>query len=221
MIRHASLRRLLVCSRLLVLVGAGALGTSAAVAQSSIFTMPDREGLFLKDVGSVVGAGAARGVIGAIAVNLAAGVDNSQANQAAVLSGPGAAIASGQQQTVGATRTRIGNASVQIDGNAFSSTVGVVAINQAAGANNLQRNAVAVGGLPLGAEAVTDTVLSATAARNGGTRGHAGAGSTFEASISGDAFRGATGIVQVNQTAGAGNATANSFVLRPPAGTFF
>jgi hypothetical protein len=27
--------------------------------------------------------------------------------------------------------------------------------------------------------------------------------------------------VQINQTAGAGNATANSFVLRPPAGTFF
>jgi hypothetical protein len=42
-----------------------------------------------------------------------------------------------------------------------------------------------------------------------------------EASISSDAFRHANGIVQINQAAGAGNATANSFVLRPPAGTFF
>jgi hypothetical protein len=154
-------------------------------------------------------------------VNLVAGVDNTQSNQAAVLYGSGAAIVSGQQQTARTARTRIGTASVQIDGNAFSNTIGVVAVNQAAGANNLQRNAVAVGGFPVGAEAVTDTVLSATAARNGGPRSHAGAGQTFDASISSDAFKGATGIVQVNQTAGAGNATANSFVLRPPAGTFF
>jgi hypothetical protein len=221
MIRDESLHRLLACARLLALTCVAALGMSNASAQSSLFTMPEKEALLLNDVSSVVGAAAANGVVGALAVNLAAGVDNVQSNQAAVLYGSGAAIVSGQQQTVRSTRTHINNASVQIDGNAFSNTVGVVAINQAAGANNLQRNAVAVGGLPVGAEAVTDTVLSATTARNGESRGHAGAGQTFEASINGDAFKGATGIVQVNQTAGVGNATANSFVLRPPAGTFF
>jgi len=220
MIRDESLRRLRTSMRLIALASV-VLGSTSAFAQSSIFVMPEKAALLLKDVGSVVGSGAANGVVGALAVNLAAGVDNVQSNQAAVLYGSGAAIVSGQQQTVSTARTRIGTASVQIDGNAFSNTIGVVAINQAAGANNLQRNAVAVGGMPLGAEAVTDTVLSATAARNGGPRGHAGAGQTFEASISSDAFKGVTGIVQVNQTAGAGNATANSFVLRPPAGTFF
>jgi hypothetical protein len=221
MIRYASLRRLRAGAPLLALVCTGLLGSSGAFAQSSLFTMPDSNALLIQDTSSVIGAGVAFGAVGAVAVNLAAGVGNAQSNQATVLDGPGSAVVSGQQQTVRTTRTRIGNASVQIDGNAFSNTVGVVAINQAAGANNLQRNAVAVGGLPVGAEAVTDTVLSATTARNGESRGHAGAGQTFEASINGDAFKGATGIVQVNQTAGVGNATANSFVLRPPAGTFF
>jgi hypothetical protein len=229
MIHDESLQRLWPCTRRMALkcaltcatVGYATLGSASAFAQSSVFVMPERQALLLKDVSSVVGTDAATGVVGALAVNLAAGVDNVQSNQAAVLYGAGGAIVSGQQQTVRSTRTRIGTASVQIDGNAFSNTVGVVAVNQAAGANNLQRNAVAVGGLSVGAEAVTDTVLSVTAARNGGPRVHAGAGQTFEASISGDAFKGAAGIVQVNQTAGAGNATANSFVLRPPAGTFF
>ena len=220
MIRDESLRRLQACMGSIALACA-ALSSTGAFAQSSIFVMPEKQALLLKDVSSVVGTDAATGVVGALAVNLVAGVDNVQSNQAAVLYGSGAAIVSGQQQTAHTARTRIGTASVQIDGNAFSNTIGVVAVNQAAGANNLQRNAVAVGGFPVGAEAVTDTVLSATAARNGGPRNHAGAGQTFEASISSDAFKGATGIVQVNQTAGAGNATANSFVLRPPAGTFF
>jgi hypothetical protein len=39
--------------------------------------------------------------------------------------------------------------------------------------------------------------------------------------IGNDVLKNASGIAQINQTAGAGNATANSFVLRPPAGTFF
>jgi hypothetical protein len=33
------------------------------------------------------------------------------------------------------------------------------------------------------------------------------------------AFRGARGIIQVNQSAGSGNATANSFAMRIMAGT--
>jgi hypothetical protein len=191
-------------------------------AQSAaLFVMPDKAALLMQDVSAVVGEGAAHGVVGALAVNIAAGVDNVQTNQAAVLYGSGSAIVSGQQQTTRASRTQIGSASATIGSNAFSNTVGVIAINQAAGANNLQRNAVTVGGVPVGAEAVADSELSATTARNGGTRGHSTSGHALEASIASDAFKGATGVVQVNQTAGAGNATANSFVLRPPAGTFF
>jgi len=64
-------------------------------------------------------------------------------------------------------------------------------------------------------------VLSATAANNGGQSRAVAVQGVREAGISGDAFRNVNGIVQINQTAGAGNATANSFVLRPPAGTLF
>lgn len=214
---YATLRRVIAGAGWLMLF---ALANTQAHAQS-VFVMPDKAALLMNDVDAVIAGGAAHGVTGVLAVNIAAGVSNVQTNQASVIYGPGAAIVSGQQQTTNTVRTHIGNASASIGSNAFSNTVGVLAVNQAAGANNLQRNAVTVGGLPVGAAAVTDSELSATAARSGGTRGHAGSGQTFEASISADAFKGVTGVVQVNQAVGAGNATANSFVLRPPAGTFF
>jgi hypothetical protein len=218
MTRSTTLRRVLACAGWLVFSGAA---TSAWAQSSSLFVMPDKAALLMQDVSAVVGAGAAHGVVGALAVNIAAGVDNVQTNQAAVLYGSGAAIVTGQQQTTRSVPVRMGGASATIGSNAFSNTIGVIAVNQAAGANNLQRNAVSVGGLPVGAEAVADNELSATTARNGGTRGRAVDGHALEASIANDAFKGATGVVQVNQSVGAGNATANSFVLRPPAGTFF
>jgi hypothetical protein len=64
-------------------------------------------------------------------------------------------------------------------------------------------------------------VLSAAVPNNGGLTRSNGVHDAREASISNEAFRNVNGIVQINQTAGAGNATANSFVLRPPAGTLF
>jgi hypothetical protein len=219
MTSYATVRRVVGYAGWLALIGIAS--TSAMAQSSSIFVMPDKALLLMSDLDSVIGSGAGFGVTGVLAINLAAGVNNAQTNQASVIYGPGGALVSGQQQTTKTARTYIGSASATIAGNAFSNTVGVVAVNQVSGANNLQRNAVTLGGLPLGAEAVADTELSATAARNGGNRGHAGSGQTFDASISNDAFKGVTGIVQVNQTVGAGNATANSFVLRPPAGTFF
>ena len=94
-------------------------------------------------------------------------------------------------------------------------------INQSAGAGNLQRNSVQLGTAAPGVETVSDRELSATAAKNGGQGLAIGVHSVREATISNDAFKNVNGIVQINQTAGAGNATANSFVLRPPAGTFF
>ena len=40
-----------------------------------------------------------------------------------------------------------------------------------------------------------------------------------EAFIADDAFRGSQGVVQVNQTAGVGNASTNAIVLQLPGGT--
>ncbi|HWX12210.1 MAG TPA: hypothetical protein VNZ04_09475, partial [Trinickia sp.] len=86
---------------------------------------------------------------------------------------------------------------------------------------NLQRNSVVLGTAATGVEALADSELSATAPHYGRTGPSALARGVREASIGNDAFKHASGIVQINQSAGAGNATANSFVLRPPAGTFF
>ena len=167
-----------------------------------------------------IGAGAGVGTTGAVAVNEAAGVDNAQANQLTITNGNAVAAdnASAQSASVAA---KVTSTTASIGSNAFSNSSGALMINQTAGAGNLQRNSVQVGTATSGVETVSDRELSATAAKNGGQGPSIGVHSVREATISNDAFKNVNGIVQINQTAGAGNATANSFVLRPPAGTLF
>ncbi|NML29505.1 hypothetical protein HHL14_01440 [Paraburkholderia sp. G-4-1-8] len=169
---------------------------------------------------ATIGNGAGAGVTGAFTVNETAGVDNAQANQITVTSGGlvGNANASVQSASVAA---KVPRAQASIEANAFSNTSGAVLVNQSAGAGNLQRNSTLLGTAALGVETVSDGELSATAPKNGSLGPSSTAHGMREANISNQAFRNANGIVQVNQAAGAGNATANSFVLRPPAGTFF
>ncbi|WP_429302975.1 hypothetical protein [Paraburkholderia sp. GAS199] len=169
---------------------------------------------------ATIGNGAGAGTTGAFTVNETAGLDNVQANQVTVSNGGVVRNAnlSGQSASVNA---KVTSARASIEANAFSNTSGAVLVNQSAGAGNLQRNSTQLGTAALGVETVSDGELSATAPKNGGLGQSIGVHSVREANISSDAFRNASGIVQINQTAGAGNATANSFVLRPPAGTFF
>jgi hypothetical protein len=169
---------------------------------------------------ATIGKGAGAGVTGAFTVNETAGLNNAQLNQVTVSNGGmvGNDNASVQSASVAA---KVTNARASIEANAFSNTSGAVLVNQSAGAGNLQRNSTQLGTAALGVETVSDGELSATAPRNGGLGQSIGVHSVREANISSDAFRNVSGIVQINQTAGAGNATANSFVLRPPAGTFF
>lgn len=169
---------------------------------------------------STIANGAAAGVTGALAVNETAGIDNAQANQITVSNGGviGNDNASAQSATVAA---KVTSARASIEANAFSNSSGAVLVNQSAGAGNLQRNSTQLGTAALGVETVSDGELSATAPKNGSQGQSIGVHGVREANISSDAFKNVSGIVQINQTAGAGNATANSFVLRPPAGTFF
>ncbi|AJE99512.1 hypothetical protein [Pandoraea apista] len=171
---------------------------------------------------ATIESGVAVGVTGALGVNQAAGVNNAQANSAVIANGGGltAGTSSTNQQALVTSTT--GAASAAIQGNAFSGTSGLTQVNQASGAGNLQRNAtVIVTGDASGVASVSDTALSAAISK-GGPAGRDNLNDQFRtASISGDAFRGASGVVQVNQSAGIGNVTANVFVLRPPAGTSF
>ncbi|WP_144137820.1 hypothetical protein [Paraburkholderia sp. BCC1884] len=169
---------------------------------------------------ATIGNGAAAGVTGALVVNETAGLNNVQANQITLSNGAlvGNDNASVQSATAAAKLT---NARASIEANAFSNTSGAVLVNQSAGAGNLQRNSTQIGTAALGVETVSDGELSATAPKNGSLGQSIGVHSVREANISSDAFKNVSGIVQINQAAGAGNTTANSFVLRPPAGTFF
>jgi len=168
-----------------------------------------------------IGAGAANGTVGAVTVNEAAGLNNAQSNQLTITNGANAMLNGTISVQVASARARVPYATASIGDGAFANASGAVMVNQAAGAGNPQSNSARIGTAAVGVETVSDGDLSAAAATNEGPGRSAQASGIRDASIASTAFRNATGLVQVNQTVGAGNATANSFVLRPPAGTLF
>jgi hypothetical protein len=174
----------------------------------------------LTDLQSLIGSGVANGATGVVAINEAAGLDNAQANQGVITNGlvPFNLISSSQSASTNAKTTA---ARSDIGSNAFSNTSGRIEVNQSAGVGNLQRNSALIGAAPVEGEIVADGVLSATTAKNGGSVGSGQNHDAREVSIGSDALKNVSGIVQINQAAGTGNVSSNSFVLRPPAGTFF
>lgn len=169
---------------------------------------------------ATISSGAFSGARGVVSVNEAAGLNNAQSNQAAIAQGPiGVADSSSAQST--RAHASVPSAQASIENGALSNVSGAVMVNQAAGVANLQRNSVVIGAAAKGAESVSDSVLSAAAPKQGRVDASAMAQGERAVRIGSDALINASGIAQINQTAGAGNTTANSFVLRPPAGTFF
>jgi hypothetical protein len=170
---------------------------------------------------AVIAPDAATGTLGAVTVNEVAGLNNAQSNQMTITSGSPVMVNGTSSEQSASARARVPVATASIGQGAFANASGAVLVNQAAGAGNTQSNSARIGTAVIGVETVSDGDLSAAAATNGGPGRSAEASGIREASIGSTAFRNATGLVQVNQTVGAGNATANSFVLRPPAGTLF
>jgi hypothetical protein len=194
-----------------VLACAAALAlASAAHAQTSVTV----------GATAIIEPNAATSTTGALTVNETAGVDNAQANQLTITSGNVAISVNGDEQ-LATVSARVKDATATIGAGAFANTTGAMMVNQSAGVGNVQRNSALIGSGAIGVVTVSDGELSAAAATNGGQGQMVQAGGIREVRIDSAAFRNATGLVQVNQTAGAGNATANSFVLRPPAGTLF
>jgi hypothetical protein len=171
----------------------------------------------LVDVQSVIGSGVANG---AAAINETSGLDNVQANQGVLMNGLAPLNLTGSVQSASAN-ARTTAAKSDIGSHAFSNTSGLIEVNQSAGVANLQRNSAVIGSAPVEGEIVADGVLSATTAKNGSTGRSGENHDPREVSIGTDALKNVSGIVQINQTAGSGNVSSNSFVLRPPAGTFF
>lgn len=206
--------RLLDDPRLAWLVLAGVL---------ALFSIPDSRAA--DDAAQAVPAGVAASVIegralhgaqGAIAVNQAAGDHNLQANAAALAVSEGG-VAAAQVLNAQATDPRQANAprvAVSVIGQqAFGGVHGLVSINQASGVGNAQANgvAIAVGNGVVIAESLSESMLAESAA--GAPAARHGAPGARVAVIADSAFEGARGLVQVNQTAGSGNATANNFAL--------
>ncbi|PMS19511.1 hypothetical protein C0Z18_14270 [Trinickia dabaoshanensis] len=169
---------------------------------------------------ATISSGAFTGSAGVMSVNEAAGLNNAQSNQAAIVAAPVGAADIGVAQST-AANARVPSANAGIEAGAFSNVSGVVMVNQTAGAANLQRNSVVIGAGATGVESVSDSVLSAASPKQGRVDATAMAQGERAVHIGNDVLKNASGIAQINQTAGAGNTTANSFVLRPPAGTFF
>lgn len=148
---------------------------------------------------------------GSVHVNEAAGNGNAQANVAAAVNGPALPLRRYTQQT-GATSAGGGRASIQDF--AFSGASGLLQLNQTAGTGNAQGNAAILRtGVP--ASLMNDDALAAAIPVQQTNQNSVRAtGVTDRASASGSAFAHSSGVVQINQAAGAGNSTANGFILQ-------
>jgi hypothetical protein len=168
------------------------------------------------DSASITGSG--RADAGVISVNQAAGELNQQANlRALATSAEGtalAATATGQGIEGNIIRLPRQPAHAEIAGNAFAGSRGIVGVNQAAGVANQSSNQVAIAQSTHGvasAETAADSILASARAGGGAAASAAGPSSV---AISDQAFQGASGIVQINQVAGAWNHTANLLAVR-------
>ncbi|WP_363799686.1 hypothetical protein ABU614_05915 [Lysobacter firmicutimachus] len=166
-------------------------------------------------------AGAAQRLQGRAAVNQAAGSGQMQANLATIAhASDGLALADAQLSQHGvAGAASVRDAVAHIAAGAFADAHGLLSVNQSAGAGNAQANLFAVsrGGMVSGLD---DAVLADVAGAASAPADAAAASSSplREASIAEGAFHGGQGVLQLNQTAGADNASANAIVLRLPGG---
>lgn len=156
---------------------------------------------------------------GSAAVNVVAGIGNAQANLGALSPTGTASVASSQR---GGAIAAAADARSHVGAGAFANARGILATNLAAGNGNVQVNAAAIGpAASVTIEAASDGLLASASANGSRTGSMSQASGLREAVVHPDAYRNASGLVQLNQTAGSGNASSNVFVLRPPAGTFF
>lgn len=150
---------------------------------------------------------------GSVQVNLAAGSGNQQINATSLATGHDATAVNRISQKNDTTGSGSGNFSASISGNAFRNASGLVSVNEVSGTGNTQTNDVAISLASVGGNALSGSSLSQVA--SGGSHGNGGPTPPDHdtASIKGDAFANANGLIQINQVAGRSNATANQFAL--------
>ncbi|MCE8052618.1 hypothetical protein HOP61_15075 [Halomonas daqingensis] len=165
---------------------------------------------------SSISGNALSGVTGAVNVNIASGDRNLQSNSGAIAIGSNV-LANNivVQQITGDSALEPDRASVRIGDNALSQSAGWISVNQAAGARNVQSNtmsvALGVRGSSLTSENLSQVLSGGSGQEQGSDESRS---SRRDVEVEASAFRGTTGVVQVNQSAGRGNATSNSFRFR-------
>lgn len=164
------------------------------------------------------------GASGATAVNLSAGDLNQQANLRAFAVGGAAqaTIVSNQLHRDDRADAPL-HASASIGGAAFANGRGIASINQASGSGNTELNAVAAALAQQGIRETTDgslsAVVSASARGQPSTSPRGPADGTRSVAVEAGAMKGYSGVLQLNQVAGSGNATGNQLLLAVPSTT--
>lgn len=152
---------------------------------------------------------------GALSVNQAAGSQQQQINGRALAIGASASATTRfrqYQELNGVDRSL--NAQASIGGSAFSNGSGVLGVNQSAGAGTQQINSFRVS-ISSAAQSVDDSILAqqvVVSSKNSGAD-ESGPGERAVA-IDRQAFAGSGGVIQLNQSAGVGNRTANTVSIR-------
>ncbi|SFT59972.1 hypothetical protein SAMN04487956_1109 [Halomonas saccharevitans] len=162
---------------------------------------------------TVLSGSALSDVSGVSTTNMAAGDGNLQSNSGNMAVGK---VANATNTLLQRSRIeeQLANTqeSVRIQDRAFRQSEGWLSINQAAGQGNVQSNDFGVA-LGISASNLSDTTLQQVMADKQGLNG-TGDGSgqpSRKVEIDKTTFEGARGVIQVNQSAGTGNATRNSF----------
>ncbi len=160
------------------------------------------------------------GANGAITVNMVAGDLNQQANLMGIANGERASVQVDARQQQAGNR-RLGDtamdASASIGGQALNGASGVASINQASGHGNATLNVVTATLAQQGIRESNDEALAApgTLASAGG-QGAVNSGrsaGTRRVAVEASALQGFDGVLQLNQIAGYGNATANQLSI--------
>lgn len=151
---------------------------------------------------------------GNLSVNQAAGDLQQQVNARAIAAGHGASATTQIRQRLGAPADPARDARSSIQGNSFSNGNGAVGVNQSAGANNQQANAlrISVSAQPL---SIDDSVLMQqnVALLNNSDPTDSASGYR-QVTTSDQAFTGSRGVIQLNQSAGVGNRMGNTLSIR-------
>ncbi|MDD0972485.1 adhesin [Pseudomonas fontis] len=155
-----------------------------------------------------------QGYKGNLSINQASGDGQQQNNSRAIAIGTDAHATTQIRQRIDTPASSAVDAHANIGNNTFTNGTGMIGINQSAGANTQQANAVriSISALP---QNIDDSVLGQqnVALLNGSDSTDHAPGSR-QVTLGDQAFTGSRGVIQLNQSAGVGNRMANTLSVR-------